>query len=356
MSRRVLVLTTGRGSRDGWSRYSEGFVDGLRAAGWQVEVAEGRVLRSRGDGLRKCFGLLADVAVWRAAARRADLIHAMVEPFAPLAWILSVLSGKPFLVSVHGTYGDRRAYPPAVRWLYGIAFSRAAACLPVSRYTTSVFARSFRPRRTELVPGGVYLPSVSAVRRFPSGRPLLLSVGALKPRKGFYALIEAVALVRETGLDVECEIVGDQSDARYAERLVRRISELGLGRTVRLRGVIGDAELAALYASASLFVLAAEHDGPTFEGLGLVYLEAMSRGTPCIASRESGAQDVVEDGGNGFLVPPGEPTILAEAIRRGTSDPVAWEGLSVRALETVERFAWERAVERLRAVYESLIS
>jgi Arc/MetJ family transcription regulator len=94
--------------------------------------------------------------------------------------------------------------------------------------------------------------------------PLILSVGIQHPRKGHDVLLKALA--RLTDLDWTAVIVGKPYDPEHAAELARLHSELGLGRRVRLAGYVPDAELAELYAAASIFALATR-----YEGYGLVF-------------------------------------------------------------------------------------
>ncbi len=352
---RILFLASDLDETNGWGRYAAGFIAeaAKRLPPGSTTTATPETLRSSRLGLAQLLWVLVDAFRLKEEAARHDLIHALSEPVAPLAMAVSLLSGKPYLVSVHGTYGDLRSYPPSLRWLYRAAFGRAAFLAPVSGYTAAVVRRSFPDARLEVIPGG-FTPSASPKKMKTIVGRKILSVGALKQRKGFHTLIRALEILHRSGFATDCDIVGSMENDDYHRRLQAMIDENGLGKWIRLRGKVREEELQAMYEDADLFVLAPEHDGTAFEGLGLVYLEALSHGIPAIGSRDSGAEDVIKDGINGFLVPPGKPEELAAAIRCVLGDQTLWHTLASKAPLSVEAFRWDVVGRRMHELYERI--
>jgi glycosyltransferase involved in cell wall biosynthesis len=126
---------------------------------------------------------------------------------------------------------------------------------------------------------------------------------------------------------------------------------------VTFRGRVSDAELQAAYRDADVLVLPSVVDarGDT-EGLGVVLLEAMAFRVPVVASRLGGITDIVADGETGLLVPPGDATALAAALRSLAEDPA----LAARLAEggrrlLAERFSWPAITERWLAVYHRVV-
>ncbi|MEK7546297.1 MAG: glycosyltransferase family 4 protein [Patescibacteria group bacterium] len=355
---RILFLTNDLDVTNGWGRYSAGFLEQARVRnGASAIVApDPKSLRSRLPSWHQPLSTLADAMALIKEARRADVIHAAVEPLAPLACLLSLLARVPYVASVHGTYGDLRAYRPAIRWMYHLAFRRASRVLAVSGYTAEVVRRRFPRARIVIVPGGFAAAGRRARGGGMSVERRILSVGAMKPRKGFHTFIEALGLLKAHGLAFRADCLGSKGTSAYVERLESRVKDLGLEDRVRFAGRVSEDELEDAYAAADLFVLPSEHDGPAFEGLGLVYLEAMSRGVPAIGCLESGATDVIKDGENGLLVPPGDSEKLAVAIRRVLSDEAFWKMMSDAAPKSIDRFRWGTVGAEMDAAYKDAIS
>ena len=103
--------------------------------------------------------------------------------------------------------------------------------------------------------------------------------------------------------DVRYRIVGSTDDRVFLAQLEARIAALGLQDAVELLGRVSDEELLRLYHGYAAFWLLPVDDGHQFEGFGLVYWEANACGRPVIGALRSGAEDAIEDGLNGYLVP-----------------------------------------------------
>lgn len=181
----------------------------------------------------------------------------------------------------------------------------------------------------------------------PQG-PTILTVGRLAPGKGHEDLLRALCIVKKSIHNVRLVIAGD---GVLMSRIRRLIAEYELADQVDLLGQVSDRrQLAELYRSASIFVLASHH-----EGLPTVLLEAMSCGTPSIATAVGGVPSVLRDSVNGMLVPAHSPQKLAEAIVQLLSDPERQQCLSLNARRTVEEaFSWEAIADNYIRQYEEL--
>ena len=136
-----------------------------------------------------------------------------------------------------------------------------------------------------------------SARQSDPGPLRILFVGNLIPRKGLHHLI--AALSRLPPAEWRLDVVGDDAvDSAYAAALRRQISAAGLEGNIRLHGRVSDSELAQQYSAAQLLAVL------SYEGFGIVYLEAMAFGLPVLASVDGGGGEIVSSGVNGFLVEP----------------------------------------------------
>ena len=143
-----------------------------------------------------------------------------------------------------------------------------------------------------------------------TGEPVLATVARLTEQKGHAVMVEAVARLVATRPDLRVLVAGD-GPMRAA--LDERIEARGLAASIAMLGRtdrVGD-----VLAAADLFVLPS-----FFEGLPLAVLEAMAAGLPVVATRIGGSEDAVVDGVTGWLVPPGDPVALADAIDAALAD------------------------------------
>lgn len=354
---RIAFLTTTLDETVGWGRFAAGFLAEARRRNGDGNVVAPDPARLRSGEIRWKQPLLAfvDALALLREVRSCDVIHAAIEPAAPLALILSVLLRKPFIVSVCGTFADIESYSKPVRWVYRLAFRRAARVAVLSRYTMKVFTRGVTDAKTTIVYGGFVPPQKTYARHDIGPERRILAVGAIKPRKGFHTLVEALGLLAKKGFAFRAECVGPKDQNAYAAKVEARVKELGLEDRVRFTGRVSEEELERAYADADLFVLPSEHSGTAFEGLGLVYLEASARGLPVIGCLESGAEDVIKDGVNGRLVPPGRPDLLAAAIESILGDQDVWKRMSDAGPGSVDRFRWENVGADMDAVYRDAL-
>lgn len=137
-----------------------------------------------------------------------------------------------------------------------------------------------------------------AARARAAGPLRLLFVGNLIPRKGLHTLLDALAWLKDEPWTLD--VVGDTAvSPRYTTRIQNQIATAGLHDQVTLHGALSDDALAARFARSHLLAVPS-----TYEGFGIVYLEAMAFGLPAIATHSGAAHELITHGENGFLVPP----------------------------------------------------
>lgn len=174
----------------------------------------------------------------------------------------------------------------------------------------------------------------------------ILCVAALRTYKGHPVLVEACGILARAGIPFLCDVVGEGPD-RHA--LEERIRESHLEDRIRLLGARPEEDVTARLGRSDLFVLPSviAEDGQ-MEGIPVALMEAMAAGLPVVASRLSGIPELVEEGVNGLLVPPGDAQSLAEAIVSLTEDPVGARAMGEAARRKVGRhFDLRRSVAAL---------
>mgnify|MGYP002345556947 CR=1 FL=1 len=194
-----------------------------------------------------------------------------------------------------------------------------------------------------------------------SGCPrLLLFVGRIEPLKGIDTLIRALAMVRESGaLEKQCyslAIIGGDPDAP-AEQMTTEMArlralcvELHLEDLVLFLGKRAQETLPYYYSAADILIMPSH-----YESFGMVALEAMSCGTPVIASQVGGLAFLVQDGITGFVVPGGDPAALARTLTQLIQQPELRARLGQQASEYASWYSWDKIVARIRNTYADLL-
>lgn len=143
-------------------------------------------------------------------------------------------------------------------------------------------------------------------RRETNGPFLLITVGRLHESKGYPFLIQSASILKEKGYKFKWLIAGDGELKPTLEQLV---TDYNIEDSITLLGLRDD--VPQLLCSSDIFVLSS-----LWEGLPGVIIEAMAAGLPVVATNVGGTPELVEDGINGFLVPPANPTMMADAIEK----------------------------------------
>ena len=329
----VVVTTSWPRSDDDWAgRFVADAVERVRARGVSVDVvAPGRfrdfgLAYGRGvvhNARRRPWAVPALVGTMaravREAARDADLVHAHWLPAGGVA----AVSGRPFVVTLHGTDVELARRAPR---LASVVLRRARVVVAVSEGLAGV-ARRLGARDVRVVPNGVELPPAVGEEADP---PEVLFAGRLSREKGIDDLLAAA-----DGLNLV--VAGDGP--------LRR-------RVPGALGFVSRAELARLYGRAAVVACPSRR-----EGFGVVCAEAMAHARPVVASAVGGLRDLVVDGETGVLVSPGDRAALRAALERLLADRALRRRLGDAGRERVaELCSWERVTEATLGVYSDALA
>jgi glycosyltransferase involved in cell wall biosynthesis len=176
----------------------------------------------------------------------------------------------------------------------------------------------------------------------------IVYVGVLIPLKGVHHLINAFVEVVVDFPQARLVVIGREENEAYTAELKAQVERLGLNGRVQFVGEKPQAELAWQLSQARVLVLPS-----VSEGLGLVVVEAMATGIPVIGSNVGGIPEMVLDGVNGFLVPPGDEVALAERLRWVLEHHDEAEGMGQRARTFAKQFfSTEVYVNSYRQLFE----
>lgn len=275
---------------------------------------------------------------------------------APLG-LLGKRLGKRAVALTHGHEVGWAALPLARN-----ALRRIADGCEVITYLTSYQRDRLAPvvgeaKLKRLTPGvdvDSYHPSVdgSAVRRKYGldGRPVIVCVSRLVPRKGQDLLVKALPLVRKAVPDTALLLVGGGPNKAS---LRKQAQDLDVAPHVVLTGSIPWPELPAHYAAGDVFAMPCRtrNFGLDVEGLGIVYLEASATGLPVIAGDSGGAPDAVREGETGFVVPGRDVAALTDRLVTLLRNPALAQAMGAAGRKwTEQEWTWDRRATELRAL------
>jgi teichuronic acid biosynthesis glycosyltransferase TuaC len=241
-----------------------------------------------------------------------DLIHAHAAlPCGHAAVLLSRELKIPCVVTVHGldTFFDNQVRGLAGAWCNRVAqfvYRSASRVICISdKVCKKVADGATVPINTSVIYNSVDEQTFSpgSCSSLPN---TILSVGNLIPIKGHELLLRALAAVLPRYPQISCEIIGDGPEHHHLARLA---SDCNIADKVRFLGSQSRKQVAEAMRRCVLFALPSQ-----YEGLGCVYLEAMSTEKPVIGCRGQGIDEIVRHGSNGWLVDPGNLQELVAAL------------------------------------------
>ncbi len=255
--------------------------------------------------------------LWLAATQHPAFILATHPNFAPAIQYAGRLFGIPYLAAAHGieTWGH-------LHGRFRAALAGAAGLLPVSRFTRRILMEEGRldPARMAVVPDtfreDAFAPGPKPAfllerHGLRPDQPVLLTVGRLaasEAYKGHDKVIAALPAIRAVLPEVRYIIAGTGNDKA---RLRKCAADHGQTDAVIFAGFVPDQELAGYYRLCDAFVMPS-----TGEGFGIVYLEALASGKPCIVGNCDASPEAIGDGRLGFIVDPRSPAEIADAVVR----------------------------------------
>ncbi len=236
------------------------------------------------------------------------------------------LAGVPVIVHARDVPGSRLSGA-----VFRIEGRLATSVIVISKGLVPAF-RTNRGARIIRIPDGIELPEPPELP--PPGAaafhdPLRLCVvGGVHPRKGQDIAVQALAHLRERGLDARLDIVGRVIDEPFAMHVRRTAEDLGLAGSVRFVGELDDVRPHLL----GIDVLLAPSRG---EWTPLALMEAMALRRPVVAASVGGVPEVIRDRDTGRLVAPEDPELLADAIAEIVADPSASAQMARRGRESI---------------------
>jgi len=283
-----------------------------------------------------------------------SVIHAHAAlPCGQAAMLLARDLGIPFVVTVHGldTYSTQQ-----VPGWFGLRCSEvcervyraAARVICISEQVAARVREGLRgPAKVSVLYNGVDSSLFSPGDAAPPNS-VILSVGNLIPIKGHELLLRSMAEITPAHPQVECRIIGDGSERVRLQDLAR---ELRIDGRVHFLGRRSRAEVATAMNACSLFALPS-----WYEGLGNVYLEAMSAERPAIACRGQGIDEIIRHRENGWLIEPKNLSDLTAALHTLLSDQLLRERLGRNGRQTVlQGYTLAHQATRLLSIYRESV-
>jgi len=299
-------------------------------------------------------------------------IHYWRNPTSDSALLIARRRHIPFLVQSHGVaFGYRYSIEPFAlrigRRLYDflirpIVMKSAAAVVASTKLEADELeCYCFHRSKIKIIPVGVhrsfFIPGTRRPKADNSGLTLL-TVGRLAPRRYIEQIIQAVAIIRCQGIDVNLRIVGPEvilamgDGSGYVKRLKDLTNSLGMEKFVSFIGERRGSGLIEEYQSADVFLCSS-----LYENFGQPVAEAAAAGLPIVSTPIGAAVDILNDNKAGFLVPYKNPEAMAGSLARLCTDKPLRIHMGLAARQQAEdMFDWNKIVPKYIELYNSIIA
>lgn len=307
------------------------------------------------------FGLRPELLKIASALAPAIVLSNSLDLCVP-AKLISLTIGIPWVATFHEQAPEREAMGTATLHL-SYSLLQPNAVIAGSQLYLDRARRFGSEDKCHLIYHGIDsnrfrpLDFVEDVRKrygIPKHHTLLVSVGRLKPRKGFLDLIRAVGIRAKEGDGLSLIVAGtlNSGSSVYFEELKTEVRALGLEHFVHFDSSISHEQIPWLLGGSDI-VVQASHE----EGLGLSVIEAMACGRPLIATRIPGHIEIIESEDQAKLVPPNSPAHLAGAIAELVGDAGRRRAMGANARShIVERFSVDRMTSATAALLQTVIN
>ncbi|MER6001697.1 glycosyltransferase family 4 protein [Nonomuraea angiospora] len=300
--------------------------------------------------------MLPTPAVARRAARLVaehgaqTVVFGAAAPLGLLAPRLRRAGARRVVMLTHG-HEASWASSPGFRAVLRRIGEHADVVTYLGEYTRGRLVAAVPPGKlVRLAPGvdvGQFRPDAPKAELGLDGRPVVVCVSRLVPRKGQDQLIRAWPRVLRSVPEAVLLLVGGGPHRRTLERLAA-------GReSIRFTGTVPAASLPGYYAAADVFAMPCRTrwKGVDVEGLGIVFLEASATGLPVVAGASGGAPDAVRPGETGLVVDGEDPGEVAQAIVELLTDPDKARKMGAGGRDWIARdWAWEHVAARFRTL------
>lgn len=277
--------------------------------------------------------------------KRFDIIHihCPLDPIFPLAALRNL--SIPKVGTFHSYAKVNLGYE-----IFGHQFREYADQLDC-RIAVSEAAKEFSERyfsgEYDVIPNGINLerfnPNIRPIEKFNDGLFNILFVGRLDPRKGVKYLLKAFPLIYEQYPHCRLIVVGNGFLTDY----YRMYTPEDSSHKIFFEGYVLPKDIPRYYATADVFCAPAIGG----ESFGIVLLEAMASGKPIVASNITGYSQLITDYQEGLLVPPKNPSAIAEAVIELIQNRELRKEMGRRGLEKARKFSWHAVAKQIEQCY-----
>ncbi len=283
---------------------------------------------------------------------RPDIIHThFAVPSGALAWMLSLLTGIPYILTAH--LGDVPGGVPEktgkwFRWIKPFTnpiWKRAKKVIAVSEHTRQLALGQYSVD-VEVIPNGADVTHLEPLKIQVNTPPRLVFAGRFVPQKNPLAIVQILSQLKD--LHWSCSMLGD---GPLLEDVKREIEVAGLTERFELSGWVTSEEVLEHFSKSDILFM------PSLsEGLPVVGVQALAKGLAIVASSIGGFLDLVDDGVNGYLIDVQDNPAFSKVLRELISDPDLLLRLREASRQKSHQFDIQKIVDRYQTILQGVLN
>lgn len=265
---------------------------------------------------------------------------------------LSKKLGVPAILTIHAGLNKRLLQPKNAEYFENIS---KIICVS-NEIANDLKSIGIPENKIAVISSGIYLSEFKkadsnkiAALQEKYSKPIIISVGVLRPAKGFKYLIDAFKKIKRRFNDATLIIIGNGPDSAELEKQAKDTNGIYFLDRQDNNRVIEYLKAADIFVLASIFM---EGDR---EGTSNSIMEAMASGLPAVATKVGGNSYLVKEGINGFLVEDRNSDELAEAVIKLINNPEICEKMRIKNFEDIKQKDWPIIAEKINEVYKSVL-
>ncbi len=298
----------------------------------------------------------------RKIIKKCDVVHSLdVFPYGLVASIASIGLKKKKIITAIGSGSVKPLYN---FWYYNLlkwTYKTSNKITAISHYTADEVLKKVPGVKIDIINPGInyeYFSNLSSktdIRDCSVNYPYILSVGAIKPRKGYHLSLKVFEKISKIMPELKYIIVGF-GRGNYYKELKSLIKDLKIENKVIFKDRVSDSNLASLYKNAKLFLLLPHDINHDIEGFGLVFVEAAFFNCPSVGSKNSGAEDAIINNKTGLLVK-NTDTIdhLAEIVFNLIKTNQIKINMKGSTNDLIKKMDWDIIINKYIKIYELLL-
>ena len=239
------------------------------------------------------FKLIKIIKEIKNNSKKEISAHILVEPYVLFLIILNIFFKKKIFYCI-GTYSNILTSSLKFKIIFRIISSYFTHLIFLSSYSKKIIINKIYVKKScKILVLNPIIKLTTAVNSKKKNNFNIISVGAIKERKGYHHLVEVMdILINKFKLLIVLNIIGEVNEGLYFENLKNKIKNYKLENNIFFTGKISNHKLDSFYKNCDVLALLSNRTGHHFEAYGIVYLEALAKGKQVIISKDSGGIDI----------------------------------------------------------------